>query len=72
MKKTTPAIHKIKDNGLNKLSPNAANIDARANIGNNEALVNPPLVIAKTHLINLVVNLIGILTSSSIGIVMPQ
>ena len=34
--------------------------------------MKPPLVIAKAHLIKIVENFIGILTSSFIGIVIPQ
>ena len=57
---------------LNNPSPEPAKKAAIAKIGNNEALVKPPLVIAKAHLIKIVENLIGTFTSSFIGIVIPQ
>ena len=70
--KTIPRQHNIKESTLNKPSPDPAKNAASVKIGNNDALVKPPLVIAKAHLINIVENLIGIFTSSLIGIVIPQ
>ena len=67
-----PREHKTNENGLKRLSPVPAKKAATAKIGNSDALVKPPLVIAKTHFIKIVENLIGILTSSSIGTVIPQ
>ena len=45
--KTIPKEHKINDVILKRSSPEPAKNAATANIGNNEALVKPPLVIAK-------------------------
>ena len=50
----------------------AAKNAATAKIGNRDALVNPPLVIANAHFINFVESFIGTTTSSSIGTVTPQ
>ena len=55
-RKIIPKMHKTSAKGLNNPFPVPAKNAATAKIGNNEALVNPPLVIAKAHFINFVVS----------------